>query len=150
MNWFNGLLMRHSAGIDMLLNGSFSHALLACKSCVRRHCVFHDAEVLQRQSRHPPLFPPTLVVSRFPSPPPIPSTSPSQLPPVPALSAVLSAILPLAHTLPLSLESLNRSKFAPSSKDEDLHAGVLQLPQGTVLLVSEGGVREGQLLEQGS
>lgn len=38
----------------------------------------------------------------------------------------------------------------PESKDEDLHAGVLQLPQGTVLLVTEGDVTEGQLLERGT
>ena len=63
---------------------------------------------------------------------------------------MLDLLLPLSYTLSLSLDSLNKSKFAPESKDEDLHAGVLQLPQGTVLLVSEGGVREGQLLERGA
>ncbi|KAI0637270.1 mini-chromosome maintenance replisome factor-domain-containing protein [Trametes polyzona] len=101
------------------------------------------------QSRHPPLHPPTLTISRFPPPPPIPSTLPSASLPLPALSAVLQLLLPLAHTLPLSLDTLNKSQFVPESKDEDLHAGVLQLPQGTVLLVTEGGVREGQLLERG-
>ena len=82
----------------------------------------------------------------------MPSTSPSSTAatPLPTLSAVLDLLLPLSHTLSLSLDSLNKSKFAPESKDEDLHAGVLQLPQGTVLLVSEGGVREGQLLERGA
>ncbi len=63
---------------------------------------------------------------------------------------MLSLLLPLSHSLSLSLDSLNKSSFTPESKDEDLHAGVLQLPQGTVLLVSEGGVREGQLLERGT
>lgn len=53
------------------------------------------------------------------------------------------------HTLPLSLDLLNRDPFAPESKEEDLHAGVLQLPQGTVLLVTEGGVSEGKLVERG-
>ncbi|KAI0710385.1 mini-chromosome maintenance replisome factor-domain-containing protein [Cerioporus squamosus] len=101
------------------------------------------------QSRHPPLLPPSLVVSRFPAPPPVPSITGSSLTPVPTLSAVLASLLPLTHTLNLSLENLNKASYTPESKDEDLHAGVLQLPQGTVLLVSEGGVREGQLQERG-
>ncbi|RPD65834.1 hypothetical protein L227DRAFT_493226 [Lentinus tigrinus ALCF2SS1-6] len=101
------------------------------------------------QSRHPPLLPPSLVVSRFPAPPPVPSTVGPSATPVPTLSAVLAALLPLTYPLNLSLESLNKTRYTPESKDEDLHAGVLQLPQGTVMLVSEGGVREGQLLEQG-
>ncbi|KAM5531827.1 hypothetical protein V8D89_014526 [Ganoderma adspersum] len=101
------------------------------------------------QARTPPLLPSPLVVSRFPSPPPVPSTSPSAAAPLPTLSAVLNLLLPLSHTLPLSLDSLNKSNFTPESKDEDLHSGVLQLPHGTVLLVSEGGVREGQLHERG-
>ncbi|KAI0371789.1 hypothetical protein BV20DRAFT_965065 [Pilatotrama ljubarskyi] len=101
------------------------------------------------QSRHPPLHPPSLTISRFPPPLPVPSTSPSAPLPTPTLSAVLKLLLPLMHTLPLSLDTLNKSQFVPESRDEDLHAGVLQLPQGTVLLVTEGGVREGQLLERG-
>ncbi|KAI0747846.1 mini-chromosome maintenance replisome factor-domain-containing protein [Daedaleopsis nitida] len=101
------------------------------------------------QSRHPPLLPAPLVVSHFPRPPPVPTTSGSPVIPEPALSAVLALLLPLTHTLTLSLEGLNKERYTPESKDEDLHAGVLQLPQGTVLLVSEGGVREGQLLERG-
>ncbi|KAL7283147.1 LOW QUALITY PROTEIN: hypothetical protein ACG7TL_002573 [Trametes sanguinea] len=101
------------------------------------------------QSRNPPLLPPSLVISRFPPPPPVPSTTSSAPVVLPTLATVLQLLLPLAHTLPLSLDTLNKSQFAPESKDEDLHAGVLQLPQGTVLLVTEGGVREGQLLERG-
>ncbi|OSD02777.1 hypothetical protein PYCCODRAFT_1477424 [Trametes coccinea BRFM310] len=101
------------------------------------------------QSRNPPLLPPSLVISRFPPPPPVPSTTSSAPVLLPTLATVLQLLLPLAHTLPLSLDTLNKSQFAPESKDEDLHAGVLQLPQGTVLLVTEGGVREGQLLERG-
>lgn len=62
---------------------------------------------------------------------------------------MLDLLFPLSHSLPLSLDSLNKTNFTPESKDEDLHAGILQLPQGTVLLVSEGGVREGQLHERG-
>lgn len=62
---------------------------------------------------------------------------------------MLSQILPLTHTLPLSLASLNKDPCAPESRDEDLHSGALQLPAGTVLLLSEGGVCEGQLFERG-
>ena len=68
---------------------------------------------------------------------------------MPTLSAVLAELLPLTHTLPLSLLLLNKEPFAPESKDEDLHSGVLQLPQGTVLLVTEGGIQEGKLVDRG-
>ncbi|OCH95277.1 hypothetical protein OBBRIDRAFT_767998 [Obba rivulosa] len=105
--------------------------------------------VARVQSRNPPLFPPSVTLTRFPPPPPVPSTSTSQAAPLPTLSAVLSLLLPLSHTLPLSLASLNKDLCAPESRDEDLHSGALQLPAGTVLLVCEGGVREGQLFERG-
>lgn len=62
---------------------------------------------------------------------------------------MLSLILPRLVNLPLSLQFLNASAFAPESKDEDLHAGVLQLPKGTVLLATESGVSEGQLVGKG-
>ncbi|KAH9901638.1 mini-chromosome maintenance replisome factor-domain-containing protein [Cubamyces lactineus] len=100
------------------------------------------------QSRHPPLLPPSLVISRFPPPPPVPSTTASVPPPIPTISAILRLLLPLTDTLPLSLDTLNKRRFVPESQDEDLHAGLLQLPQGTVVLITEGGVREGQLLER--
>ncbi|KAI0928219.1 hypothetical protein AcW2_004299 [Taiwanofungus camphoratus] len=99
------------------------------------------------QSRSPALLSPSLTLSHFP-PPPL-NLLPSSAPPLPTLSLVLSQLLPLVHTLPLSLDLLNRDPFAPESKEEDLHAGVLQLPQGTVLLVTEGGVSEGKLVERG-
>lgn len=53
------------------------------------------------------------------------------------------------RTLPLSLDTLNKSSFAPESKDEDLHSGVLQLPQRAMLLVTEAGLQEGKLVERG-
>ncbi|KAI0670668.1 mini-chromosome maintenance replisome factor-domain-containing protein [Trametes maxima] len=96
-----------------------------------------------------PLLPPSLTISHFPPPPPTPSTTQIRSSPIPTLSVILQLLLPLTYTLPLSLDVLNKSRFTPESKDEDLHAGVLQLPQGTVLLISEGGVCEGQLLERG-
>ena len=63
---------------------------------------------------------------------------------------MLKLLLPLADTLPLSLDTLNTKRFVPESQEEDLHAGLLQLPQGTVMLITEGDVREGQLLERGT
>ncbi|KAI1790741.1 mini-chromosome maintenance replisome factor-domain-containing protein [Ganoderma leucocontextum] len=123
---------------DEALGGDHQAAEWVLLSCISRV-----------QARTPPLLPSPLVVSRFPPPPPVPSTSPSATSPLPTLAAVLNLLLPLSHSLSLSLDSLNKSNFTPESKDEDLHAGVLQLPQGTVLLVSEGGICEGQLLERG-
>ncbi|KAI0085418.1 mini-chromosome maintenance replisome factor-domain-containing protein [Irpex rosettiformis] len=99
------------------------------------------------QSRHPPLLPPTLTISHFPPPPTTESLSPPAA--IPSLSDVLSALLPLARTLPLSLDFLNKTRFAPESKEEDLHSGALQIPQGSVLLITEHGVQEGKLVEQG-
>ncbi|KAH9857792.1 putative alanine racemase-domain-containing protein [Lenzites betulinus] len=119
---------------DEALGGDQAAAEWALLSCIARV-----------QSRHPPLHPPSLTISRFPSPPVAASASLA----TPTLSAILQLLLPLTQTLPLSLDTLNKSQFTPESKDEDLHAGVLQLPQGTVLLITEGGVREGQLLERG-
>ncbi len=66
------------------------------------------------------------------------------------MSHVLSQLLPLFKTAPLSLGMLNKVPFAPESKDEDLHSGVLQLPRGSVLLVTEGNVREGRLFQRGT
>ncbi|KAK7693128.1 hypothetical protein QCA50_002694 [Cerrena zonata] len=115
------------------------------------------ASIARVQSRHPPLIQPSLTLTQFP-PPPIPSVTGSEsstastaLPPAyhPTLTHVLSEILPLTETLPLSLPYLNTVPFSPESKDEDLHAGVLQLPKGSVLLITEGGISEGKLQERG-
>ncbi|EKM55766.1 uncharacterized protein PHACADRAFT_95582 [Phanerochaete carnosa HHB-10118-sp] len=111
------------------------------------------ASIARVQSRNPPLLPPSVTLFQFPSPP-VPSLaagSEDQTPilPTPALSHVLSLLLPLAQTLPLSLATLNKVPFSPESKDEDLHSGALQLPHGSMLLVTEGGVREGKLIERG-
>ncbi|KAI0075471.1 hypothetical protein K474DRAFT_1664215 [Panus rudis PR-1116 ss-1] len=115
--------------------------------------------IARTQSRNPALLQPSLNLTQFP-PPPIPTTSSGTssssstsqpLPPPyhPTLTHVLSHLLPLTHTLPLSLPFLNTIPFAPESKDEDLHAGALQLPKGSVLLITEGGVQEGKLHERG-
>jgi len=52
--------------------------------------------------------------------------------------------------LPLSLDGLNCDNFVPESKDEDLHAGILQVPAGTMFVVTETGVQEGKLIEKGN
>ncbi|KZT03570.1 uncharacterized protein LAESUDRAFT_729151 [Laetiporus sulphureus 93-53] len=100
-------------------------------------------------SRNPPLLPPSLTLAYFPSPPPMPSTSVTPSAPIPTLSFVLGELLPLTYTLPLSLDALNNHPYVPESKEEDLHSGVLQLPKGTVLLVTESGVTEGKLVDRG-
>ncbi|KIP01863.1 hypothetical protein PHLGIDRAFT_79981, partial [Phlebiopsis gigantea 11061_1 CR5-6] len=97
------------------------------------------ASIAKVQSRTPALLPPSLTLAHFPAG--------DQAPP--ALAHVLAQLLPLSCTLPLSLAALNAARFAPESEDEDLHAGALQLPRGCSLLVTEGGVREGTLVERG-
>ena len=52
-------------------------------------------------------------------------------------------------TLPLSLDLLNTVPFAPESVNEDLHSGYLQLAHGTTMLMTEGGIQEGKLVERG-
>ncbi|KAI0798102.1 mini-chromosome maintenance replisome factor-domain-containing protein [Abortiporus biennis] len=98
--------------------------------------------IARTQTRHPPIYPPSLTISHFPPPP---SGSSSQ----PTLSLALSLVLTLAHTLPITVDYLNSRKFNPESKDEDLHSGELQLPKGTVLVVAETGLQEGKVLEKG-
>jgi hypothetical protein len=93
------------------------------------------------QSRTPPVLPPSLTITRFPAP-----TTQSSMP---SLYTVLSHLLPIVVTLPLSLEVLNTSPFSPESKNEDLHSGRLQLPRGTTCVVTEGGITEGGVFDRG-
>jgi hypothetical protein len=51
--------------------------------------------------------------------------------------------------LPLSLPILNGTSFYPKSNDENLLAGVLQLLDGTCVLVDETVLKEGTLKDQG-
>ncbi|KAK2467094.1 hypothetical protein APHAL10511_001352 [Amanita phalloides] len=88
------------------------------------------------QSRHPPILPPTITLSHFPPP-----HSPS----IPTISHVLALIFPLLVTIPISLHILNEITFYPRSNDEDLHSGWLQLPRGTLCVVAEGGIDEGEI-----
>ncbi|KAF8500970.1 mini-chromosome maintenance replisome factor-domain-containing protein [Russula emetica] len=99
--------------------------------------------VARVQSRTRSLNPPSLTLTHFPSPT---SSSPSTHP---SLSDILSLLLPLHVTLPLSLDLLNSVHFAPESVNEDLHSGYLQLAHGTTMLMTEGGLQEGKLVERG-
>ena len=104
---------------------------------------YHRSSLPSSQSRTRSLNPPSLTLAHFPSPT---SSSPSSLP---TLSHVLSLLLPLHVTLPLSLDLLNSVPFAPESINEDLHSGYLQLAHGTTMLMTEGGIQEGKLVERG-
>ncbi|KAF4615096.1 hypothetical protein D9613_002856 [Agrocybe pediades] len=99
--------------------------------------------ISRTRSRQPPIMPLSLTVTKFPSCPNDPNA-------VPALYHVLSQIFPLVVTLPLALDTLNQGAFYPVSKDEDLHSGFLQQPKGSLVLITEGAVTEGKVLEQGA
>ena len=94
-----------------------------------------------RQSRHPPIPPPTITLSHFPSP----HSSPS----VPAISHALALIFPLLATIPISRHTLNETCFFPRSDDEDLHSGWLQLPAATLCILVEAGISEGEINGKG-
>ncbi|KAL1741169.1 hypothetical protein HDZ31DRAFT_46020 [Schizophyllum fasciatum] len=94
------------------------------------------------QSRTPPILPPPLTLSRFPAPPP-------DGPKLPALHHALALLFPAVSNIPLSLETINNTQFVPESKDEDLVSGWLQLPKGSVCLVTEGELRAGGVSERG-
>ncbi|KAI0304404.1 hypothetical protein B0F90DRAFT_1809233 [Multifurca ochricompacta] len=103
---------------DEALGGDLDAAEWVLLTCVARV-----------QSRIRSLNPPSLTLAHFPS-----STSSP-----PALSHVLSLLLPLFMKLPLSLDLLN----------SDLRSGYLQLAQGTTVLMTESGIQEGKLIERG-
>ena len=65
------------------------------------------------------------------------------------LRLALSNILPRLVLLDFTISSLNSSQYAPSSQNEDLHSGRLQLPGGTCLLVDETRLGEGTLKDAG-
>ncbi|KAI9288385.1 putative alanine racemase-domain-containing protein [Umbelopsis sp. AD052] len=65
------------------------------------------------------------------------------------ISSILQKLVPAFVELPLSLDVLNTTNFYPRSNDENLHAGVLQLLDGTTVLVDETMLKEGTLKEQG-
>ncbi|KAK9721279.1 hypothetical protein K7432_003543 [Basidiobolus ranarum] len=64
------------------------------------------------------------------------------------LAKVLSSLLPKFYTLPLSLDLLNNNSFTPRS-NEFLKSGMLQVSDGTTLLVDETALDEGNLNDSG-
>lgn len=94
-----------------------------------------------RRSHNPPIFPPALTLSELPPPP----SNADVL----TISYMLSEILPLLQTFPLSIETLNNISFEPESNEDSLYSGVLQLPPGSTLLLTEIGMEEGILSETG-
>ncbi|TFK55034.1 hypothetical protein OE88DRAFT_992312 [Heliocybe sulcata] len=95
----------------------------------------------QVQVRQTPLLPPSLTLSKLPPPPALSAS--------PALCTVLSLLLPQVIKLPATLDSLNKERYVPESKEEDLHSGYLQVPAGTTVIISEVGLQEGKLHEKG-
>jgi len=93
------------------------------------------------QSRTPPILPLALTLSRFPLPPSMTFS--------PTLVYVLQQIFPIVVLVPLSLATLNTTSFVPESKDDNLRSGWLQLPSGSVAVMSEGGIAEGSVSELG-
>lgn len=93
------------------------------------------------QSRNPPVLPPSLQLTRFPSS--------KDGTPTPTICSVLSKLLPLFSVVQLSLEVLNNDRFVPESNGEDLSSGYLQVPIGSVMLLTETGVQEGNISEKG-
>ena len=101
----------------------------------------------------PPLLPPSLTVSGFPPHPSIPGTGPgaeSKPTPTPTLLHALNLILSATTALPMSLSLLNGKSFFPISKEEDLHAGRLQLPAGTTVIITDNAMAEGRVSETGN
>ena len=83
-----------------------------------------------------------MTISGFPS-------NPENLQATPALYRVLSHLFPIVTLHPLALDTLNNTPFRPKSEDEDLHSGLLQQPKGAILLLTEGAVTEGGILDEG-
>lgn len=109
--------------------------------CVPLKLITTSSRYLSSQSRNPPLLPISLTLSHFARS----KTTEKN----PLLTYALSQIFPITYLLHLSLNLLNSARFEPESENEDLHSGVLQLPSGTILLVTDCEVTEGQLLERG-
>ncbi|KIY43699.1 hypothetical protein FISHEDRAFT_53642 [Fistulina hepatica ATCC 64428] len=94
-------------------------------------------------SRTPPILASSLTISRFPSPP---SNSNNR---TPVLAHVLSLLFPTVTPLLLSIHTINNTSFYPESSGDDLQSGWLQLPKGSLCVMTESGVTEGSLFEKG-
>jgi len=65
------------------------------------------------------------------------------------LYKLLETILPRIVKLDFHVAELNKVKYLPESRDENLISGVLQLPRSTVMLVDETRMGEGTLQDRG-
>jgi hypothetical protein len=65
------------------------------------------------------------------------------------LNDILQELLPRLVKLDFNIVELNKLRYLPESKEENLISGVLQLPQGTTLLVDETRMGEGNLQDRG-
>eukprot|EP00730_Choanoeca_flexa_P016992 TRINITY_DN8122_c0_g1_i1.p1 TRINITY_DN8122_c0_g1~~TRINITY_DN8122_c0_g1_i1.p1 ORF type:complete len:599 (+),score=130.05 TRINITY_DN8122_c0_g1_i1:49-1845(+) len=68
-----------------------------------------------------------------------------------ALSAVVRQVMPKSHSIAMSIDYLNQARMNPKKNYEleRLEAGVLQLSDGTHLILDETSMTQGQLQEQG-
>lgn len=87
-------------------------------------------------------LPVSLTLTCFP-PPETPHAKPN-------IARLLEQLLPLVSHIPLTLDLLNAKSMSPYSEasHEDLHAGRLQLPSGSVVIFDER-IEEGKLGERG-
>ncbi|QRV89501.1 hypothetical protein RhiJN_17519 [Ceratobasidium sp. AG-Ba] len=95
-----------------------------------------------RDAKSPTNSPISVSLTGFPAAP-----TPSA---VPTIVAILRELLPLVSHIPLTLDFLNTTSIAPYSEPskEDLSAGRLQLPSGSLVIFDER-VEEGKLIERG-
>ncbi|KAF8604692.1 hypothetical protein BDV93DRAFT_95535 [Ceratobasidium sp. AG-I] len=93
-------------------------------------------------TRLPNNLPVSLTLTGFPQP-----ETPDS---VPNIARLLEQLLPLVSHIPLTLDTLNTKSMSPYSEasNEDLHAGLLQLPLGSVVIFDER-IEEGKLGERG-
>ncbi|KAN0064828.1 hypothetical protein ACQY0O_001885 [Thecaphora frezii] len=93
----------------------------------------------------------TVNLSNFPAPPS--SSSSSSFSSVPKISRLLANLLPSVVDVSLDLDELNdgRKRFSPRSSGGEvgLEAGRLQLVNGSMIVVNEGAMKEGELKENG-
>ena len=68
-----------------------------------------------------------------------------------ALTSLIQNITPLTNYIPLTIESLENLKLAPHKNYETntLEGGLLQMVDGTTVIIDETTMKEGQIKEKG-
>lgn len=68
-----------------------------------------------------------------------------------SLESRLAQLVPALHRLQLDIPSLKdpRTRIVPESGDGDLSSGILQTPAGSVVLIDETLMKEGELKDKG-